>query len=272
MGEVDMNPWIQRSTLVVLPLLAACGLLRQTSEVPADATVGLKALHPAKGSGIALVTDADGQPRVIDRPTARNMVRAAEAAASANAAASQTPAPAASVSPAAVAVAPPAPQSPPPSRTASPVAAAPVPASAGAVAVAPATPAPASRATPVAAAVTDLAVVHRDAILAAVEQWRAAWQRGDFKAYVAHYSPGFRGSEASREAWEKLRGTRLKARDIRIRLSQYEVAAREGQFAVRFRQDYQAASHKDAGMKELVLRTDLAGDYRIVSETWSVIR
>jgi len=109
----------------------------------------------------------------------------------------------------------------------------------------------------------------RDASLAMIEGWRAAWEASDFEAYSAYYSESFRSDGHTKSRWLKMKSTLSKMRDgdIRVRLSEPRIVAFEDQLLAVFSQEYEAPGKQDAGEKFLYLKWE-NDRYRIIAEKW----
>lgn len=142
-------------------------------------------------------------------------------------------------------------------------------AAAPSAAVAPAiVTAPVLAAAAPAVAAAPSAAVAAEQVRAPLEGWRAAWERGDYEAYKSFYAPDFKGTLASRKAWESQRRARLNNEAKQIALDNVVVGTTSSSVTTDFRQSYQSRGFTDNGQKRLVWKT-VAGELKIVSETFS---
>ncbi|MEJ5992763.1 TolC family outer membrane protein [Ramlibacter sp. PS3R-8] len=142
----------------------------------------------------------------------------------------------------------------PDASAAAPVVVAPAAPAAAPVVVAPAAPA---------------AAPSMDAVLSALETWRAAWARRDVDAYLRSYGPAFVAPQGmERKAWEQRRRAIIgKSSGVSVDLGQPEVAfVAEDRATTRFTQTYRSASYEDRVRKTLEWQR-LDGRWVIVSET-----
>lgn len=111
-------------------------------------------------------------------------------------------------------------------------------------------------------------------VVAFVEDWRQAWEKGDLTAYTEFYEPdavqdGRKGLAAIREQKKRTWGPRKKPLavefyGIRVRLEDRGVR-------VDMTQVYRdTAGYKDKGVKELLLYPE-GNSWRIASETWTAL-
>ena len=106
-----------------------------------------------------------------------------------------------------------------------------------------------------------------DAVAAAIETWRQAWEKRDIDTYLAAYAPDFKPSGGlPLAAWRAQRRDRVgRARDIHIVLEMQEVTVNGDRASARFRQRYSAAHITDSMRKQLLLTRTTDG-WRIVEE------
>lgn len=177
-------------------------------------------------------------------------------------AAAAKPAAEGAVAPAATTAAPAtAPAATPAPAPAPPVAVAPAPAPATAE-----KPSPAASAAPVPApekplvappkpppAAVVAAAPPPNPVLAAIEEWRDAWQARDVERYLALYAKAFKPAGTTRARWEAQRRERLKrARAIRLDISDVQVVFVEGRATAVFVQNFESGSLRENGRKTLV--------------------
>ena len=93
------------------------------------------------------------------------------------------------------------------------------------------------------------------AVLLALENWRKAWARQDLAGYLATYVSDFQGDSPNRDAWRKLRESRMgQSAGLDIRLSDIKVLPLTDQrVRVQFRQEYQSQTYRDVTLKSLLL-------------------
>lgn len=115
----------------------------------------------------------------------------------------------------------------------------------------------------------DIASPEREAILQAVERWRAAWASRDVDAYVAAYVPNYAPADEAggHAAWVQERRRRIADKSrIEVELDDITVVtASPDEAVVRFRQRYQAPGLRSTTRKELRLRL-VGGQWRIATE------
>ncbi len=107
-------------------------------------------------------------------------------------------------------------------------------------------------------------------VRAPLEAWRAAWERGDYAAYQSFYAPNFKGTLASRKAWEAQRRARLNNAAKQITLDNIVLAAvaGDGSATADFQQRYQSKGFTDQGQKRLVWKL-VGGMPKIVGESFT---
>jgi tetratricopeptide (TPR) repeat protein len=106
------------------------------------------------------------------------------------------------------------------------------------------------------------------AIVAAIQQWAAAWSSKDFKRYLAAYSDRFEPQQfPSRTAWEAHRRPRVTRPDLEeVKVSDIRVKVLPGGDAeVKFRQRYEAGNLKLNSVKTAVMTRE-AGAWKILRE------
>lgn len=105
-------------------------------------------------------------------------------------------------------------------------------------------------------------------IIAAVDNWLAAWSKKDVKSYLAHYSANFQvPGGGSRKSWEKERESRI-GKPGKIEVSRDKVSIKfdgEDKATVHFRQNYRSATFKSSSGKSIVLIRE-GGKWRIQQE------
>jgi len=80
-------------------------------------------------------------------------------------------------------------------------------------------------------------------VAAAVRAWAAAWSRRDVPGYFAAYQPGFKGSDASSEAWQAARKVRIVGKAaIKVEVSALKIDVDNGVAKASFRQSYSAGA------------------------------
>ncbi|MDR0672244.1 MAG: tetratricopeptide repeat protein [Zoogloeaceae bacterium] len=130
-----------------------------------------------------------------------------------------------------------------------------------------ATPAPttASVATPPPARAE--AANDHQALTRTLAAWAAAWSRQDVRAYLGHYASGFKPSGGmSRKAWEAERAERLKRpKWIKVGYDTPQIRVEGREATVRFRQNYQTPSLRNATQKTLTF-VRVGNAWQIISE------
>lgn len=103
-----------------------------------------------------------------------------------------------------------------------------------------------------------------------VENWRKAWQAGDFERYLSFYSKQFKPrNDLSFSQWRELRKQRvIPTKKIALKLANFKVEFSNGynQSTVSFDQSYAAGTYQDTSRKQLLLVKEKQ-EWRIVSET-----
>lgn len=116
---------------------------------------------------------------------------------------------------------------------------------------------------------TGVASPEQEAVLQAVERWRAAWASRDMDAYVAAYVPNYVPADATggHAAWVQERRRRIADKSrIEVELDGIDVVTMSPDEAVvRFRQRYRAPGLRSTTRKELRLRL-VGGQWRIAAE------
>jgi tetratricopeptide (TPR) repeat protein len=86
-----------------------------------------------------------------------------------------------------------------------------------------------------------------------LEAWRLAWQQRRVSDYLAFYTAEFTGGLSSHAAWRQQRVGRIEAaKDLQVDISNLQVVLLDADRAtVTFTQAYQAAKHRDVGLKTL---------------------
>ena len=122
----------------------------------------------------------------------------------------------------------------------------------------------------VAAAVVPTPAATSSAILAALEEWRAAWARRDADRYLSMYAADFTPPAGlTRAHWEEQRRLRLQRASfivVKVRGPQIRVAGDSEATAV-FTQVYESDALKESGRKTLAL-VQAGGRWRIRDESF----
>jgi murein L,D-transpeptidase YafK len=101
-----------------------------------------------------------------------------------------------------------------------------------------------------------------------VENWRRAWEEGDLQTYTNCYDPGFRTEKMANHAWKSHKqGLFSRSAKRNVQISDMQVQANGSSAVVTFTQSYQAAKHRDVGIKTLHLRRH-EDRWTILEETW----
>lgn len=92
-------------------------------------------------------------------------------------------------------------------------------------------------------------------VLRSVQDWAAAWSAKNTRDYLAAYTPDFKPSGLSRDAWEKQRVGRIsKPKMIKVALSDINVSMQDDSHATAaFTQNYQSDAYHDQMEKTLHL-------------------
>jgi ketosteroid isomerase-like protein len=119
-----------------------------------------------------------------------------------------------------------------------------------------AAPAATPDAAPASATETTAAGSTSEAVSKQVNAWSEAWAERDVPAYLAFYSPNFKGKEKSRARWEASREKTLDmATSIELSISKLRIRMQGTERAVAtFTQDYRALNRRDHGQKTLQFR------------------
>jgi ketosteroid isomerase-like protein len=106
-----------------------------------------------------------------------------------------------------------------------------------------------------------------------VNAWSEAWAERDIPAYLAFYSPTFKGKEKTRARWEASRQRTLdNATSIELTISKLRVRPLGKERAVAtFNQNYRALNRRDHGQKTLQLRR-IDGQWLIEKESFKAGR
>jgi len=107
-----------------------------------------------------------------------------------------------------------------------------------------------------------------EAIYAAVERWKNAWQQLDVDTYIASYSPRYINQQfTSHEAWARSRQQRLHSQQwIELKLSGIVIFVHDdGRYIANFTQDYKSDSFSEISRKQLLFEKH-ADRWLIVSE------
>lgn len=108
----------------------------------------------------------------------------------------------------------------------------------------------------------------REAVIARLEEWAAAWARQDVEDYLRFYAEDFSPSgRLGRSTWEAQRDQRLSAPEwIVVRLKDFDVhELAPGRIQVDFIQIYRSDRFSDRTRKRVVL-VSREGEWRILSE------
>jgi len=107
-------------------------------------------------------------------------------------------------------------------------------------------------------------------IKAFIYSWKEAWEKKDFKTYIACYDNKFRSRGMNLKAWKRHR-KRLnkKYRSIKVELDDLIIVQNSSQTSrVSFRQSYWADGYHDVGLKRIFL-TIKGKRWKIKKEEWS---
>jgi ketosteroid isomerase-like protein len=123
---------------------------------------------------------------------------------------------------------------------------------------------------PMVAAIKDkvIAPIAAERVRIPLEDWRAAWERGDFNSYVGFYAPDFKGTLKSHNAWLDFRRARLHNQKKKITLKDIDVSTAGDAIFTDFHQQYGSSEYGDQGKKRLVWK-DFKGDLKITEETFA---
>ena len=107
-------------------------------------------------------------------------------------------------------------------------------------------------------------------VLAALEEWRAAWSARDVDKYLSMYAPSFKPvAGMPRGKWEQLRRERLKrASFVVVKVIDPQVTVAGSEAAAMFTQVYESDTLKESGRKKLALVLAVDGKWRIREETF----
>jgi len=100
-------------------------------------------------------------------------------------------------------------------------------------------------------------IAHADAVISErLEAWRLAWQQRRVSDYLTFYMTDFTGGLSSHAAWRQQRIDRIEtAKNLQTDMSNLQVVLQDANRAtVTFMQAYQAANHRDVGVKTLHLQ------------------
>jgi murein L,D-transpeptidase YafK len=101
-----------------------------------------------------------------------------------------------------------------------------------------------------------------------VENWRRAWEEGDFPTYISCYHPDFKTEKMDIQEWKIRKQELFRSSEKRnIQISDVEVEDNSSSAVVTFKQKYQAAKHQDLGLKTLHLRRH-HNKWTILKENW----
>jgi hypothetical protein len=102
-----------------------------------------------------------------------------------------------------------------------------------------------------------------------VNDWLVAWQRQDINAYFNHYQENYRGFNfTTPQAWEQDRMLKISRPSyIELSMTDFEILRESSQEAlVQFSLEYRSAYYADRTLKEVLLRRDQRGNFRIANE------
>ncbi len=108
-------------------------------------------------------------------------------------------------------------------------------------------------------------------LLAWLESWRQAWERGNLKKYGSYYlETAVQGPRRGLEAiYEQKKKIWSKAMPVKVELKDIQIRDLAGGVAVRAIQTFMdTGGYHDQGIKELVLRPDGEKRWKIVREDW----
>jgi len=94
-----------------------------------------------------------------------------------------------------------------------------------------------------------------EAIYAALERWKNAWQELDTDNYIASYSPRFINQQfSSHENWARARQQRLESQQwIELKLSGIVIFIQsDGRYVANFTQNYKSDSFSEISRKQLL--------------------
>ena len=107
-----------------------------------------------------------------------------------------------------------------------------------------------------------------EAIYAALERWKDAWQTLDADSYISSYSPRFHHQQyTSHSNWVNARQQRLQSQQwVKLKLSGIVIFIRDdGRYVANFTQDYKSDSFSDVSRKQLLFEKHPNG-WLIVAE------
>jgi tetratricopeptide (TPR) repeat protein len=104
----------------------------------------------------------------------------------------------------------------------------------------------------------------------ALRNWARAWSQLDIEGYYAAYAPDFKGSSASRKAWEQERRVRIVGKKkISVALSDLRIKIAGDKASVRLRQDYRSDQLKVTSTKNFEMIRSKNGAWLITLESSS---
>ncbi|MDP5239784.1 tetratricopeptide repeat protein [Uliginosibacterium sp. 31-16] len=126
------------------------------------------------------------------------------------------------------------------------------------VATAPVTPVTPAAAQPASKPATTTAAPAEDdkkAIRTAIQAWAAAWSNKNAKEYLSYYAKDFQvPDKKARKAWEEERTQRVtKPGEIKVSLSDIDIAVKGSEATVRFKQHYDSSTFNSASGKTLAM-------------------
>lgn len=102
-----------------------------------------------------------------------------------------------------------------------------------------------------------------------LDAWKNAWEKKDLNAYIGFYDGRFNYSGMNLKAWKTYKAKlNKKYKSVKIQLGQIKIIKRSGNGAhVRFRQNYQADTYHDSGIKDMFL-VKHGNKWKIKKEKW----
>jgi capsular exopolysaccharide synthesis family protein len=101
-----------------------------------------------------------------------------------------------------------------------------------------------------------------------VENWRRAWEAGDFPTYLTCYHPRFETDKMDFQDWKTYKHDLLRKSAKRtVQINDVQIQDNGSSAVVTFKQRYQTAKHQDVGLKTLQLLHH-EDHWTIVKETW----
>ncbi|MGD9167436.1 MAG: AAA family ATPase [Syntrophobacterales bacterium] len=101
-----------------------------------------------------------------------------------------------------------------------------------------------------------------------VEHWRRAWEEGDLEIYTGCYHPDFKIGNMTTQEWKIYKQNLFSSTATRkVQINDIKIQANDASAVVTFKQRYQAAKHRDVGIKTLHLRRH-EDRWNILEENW----